>query len=576
MNLIYESWIPIRRLDGTRDKIAPWYVTDFTEGKSPIVAIASPRPDFDGSLVQFLIGLLQTTCTPSESEWWDWREKPPRPETLRERFATVTEAFELKAPIAFMQDFSPSDLSKKLDIADLLIESPGEKTQKDNTDHFIKRGRVEQICLHCAATALITLQTNAPSGGKGYRTSLRGGGPLSTLVLGDILWETCWRNVLNKARYLNVADPNRSGVADRFPWLASTRTSEPTSRTKTTGPVDVHPDQHFWAMPRRIRLQIVELSDPSECDLCGAEVTSMCRHFDTKNYGVNYEGFEHPLSPHYVTDGVPSPVHPQPGGIGYRHWLGLVENTIEGNRERRPAKVIEQFRSLAREDARLWAFGFDIVSGQDKPRCWYDATMPILHMEGDQAAILSSHLGNMVKAARYVSGLVMSAVLKATLLDAKKTAPENGEDRFHIIWKWPKDILAKLKRTPTEKAEGVEAKVNASGEALEARIEKSLLSAPLAARSQFWASTEPSFFQRAKEMREMLHAGGNEARVLEAWKYDMEMIGRLVFRGYTQPGDFDADDPRRAALAQYELDQRMNGPKLRILLGLPHAHKKIA
>ena len=97
MNLINEPWIPIRRVDGTREKVEAWRITDFTEGKSPIVAIASPRPDFDGALIQFVIGLLQTTCTPSESEWWDWREKPPRPETLRERFVTVAVGFELKS-----------------------------------------------------------------------------------------------------------------------------------------------------------------------------------------------------------------------------------------------------------------------------------------------------------------------------------------------------------------------------------------------------------------------------------------------------------------------------------------------
>ena len=95
MNLINEPWIPIRRADGIREKIEPWRITDFTEDQSPIVAIASPRPDFDGALIQFVIGLLQTTCTPNESEWWDWREEPPPSEMLRERFATVLEAFEL-------------------------------------------------------------------------------------------------------------------------------------------------------------------------------------------------------------------------------------------------------------------------------------------------------------------------------------------------------------------------------------------------------------------------------------------------------------------------------------------------
>ena len=70
MNLISENWIPVRRADGSLQRIAPWQLTDGI-GDNPIVAVASPRPDFDGALTQFLIGLLQTTCTPSEDQWWD-------------------------------------------------------------------------------------------------------------------------------------------------------------------------------------------------------------------------------------------------------------------------------------------------------------------------------------------------------------------------------------------------------------------------------------------------------------------------------------------------------------------------
>jgi CRISPR-associated protein Cse1 (CRISPR_cse1) len=47
MNLISKPWIPVRRADGSRDKIAPWQITDHLgTDKSPIVAIASPRPDW--------------------------------------------------------------------------------------------------------------------------------------------------------------------------------------------------------------------------------------------------------------------------------------------------------------------------------------------------------------------------------------------------------------------------------------------------------------------------------------------------------------------------------------------------
>lgn len=521
MNLINEPWIPIRRVDGTCEKVEAWRITDFTEGKSPIAAIASPRPDFDGALIQFVIGLLQTTCTPSESEWWDWREKPPTPETLSARFVTVLEAFELEGAKAFMQDFSPSELSNSLNIAALLIETPGEQTLTENKDHFIKRGRVELLCPHCAATALFILQINAPSGGQGHRTGLRGGGPLSTLVLGKTLWETCWRNVLTKARYLATADLEKFGNADRFPWLAGTRTSEADPPAGITGLVDVHPDQQFWAMPRRIRLQLEKLDKVSLCDLCGAEISCACRHFVTKNYGVSYKGFEHPLSPYYVKDGVASPVHPQPGGIGYRHWLGLVENSTDGNVERRPAKAIEQFRSLAREDARLWAFGFDMDNM--KARCWYDATMPILVVPMERAVSFKGQVECLVRGASWVAQIL----------------------RWRV-----KDVLLGKENT---------------------RVDLSFI------QNHFWGATEAGFYEHVRRLRDNLSMPRGELNVLESWLTDLRMAAFSVFDHYAQAGDFDAADPRRIAVARNDLKKTLADKKLRQLLGLPQpAHNKTA
>jgi len=98
MNLINDRWIPIRRADGSKDKIAPWEITEnIHDEKKKIIAVASPRPDFDGALIQFLIGLLQTACTPeTEDVWWDWREMPPSLERLQNLFNHFAASFELE------------------------------------------------------------------------------------------------------------------------------------------------------------------------------------------------------------------------------------------------------------------------------------------------------------------------------------------------------------------------------------------------------------------------------------------------------------------------------------------------
>lgn len=521
MNLINDAWIPVRRADGTTEKIEPWRLTDHVgTGKSPIVAVASPRPDFDGALTQFLIGLLQTTCTPeTEAAWWDWRETPPVPNTLRERFAKILEAFELEGERAFMQDAAPGELETELDIAALLIESPGEQTLKQNKDHFIKRGGTAQLCQDCAATALFSMQTNAPSGGQGHRTGLRGGGPLTTLVLGKNLWETCWLNVLERNRYIGGVPSEHNRPADRFPWLVATRTSAAKPPAGITTSIDVHPDQQFWAMPRRIHLISQQLHAPESCDLCNTTVALVFRSFKTRNYGVNYQSFEHPLSPHYVKDGIASPVHPQPGGIGYRHWLGLIENSVDGNNERRPARVIQRFR-LAHEDGRLWAFGYDMDNM--KARCWYDATMPILAIEeGHESAFKV-----------YIEQMVQAASLTASMLRKQLKLAIFGE--------------------------------------VEVRGDISFM------QSHFWNATEGEFFEQARQLRTAIKQGGGEQAVLEGWLSTLKRAAYTVFDTYSQTGDFDAADPRRVALARNELAKSLNGKKLRDLLGLPRQERSAA
>lgn len=221
MNLITDRWIPVIRQNGQPDTIAPWQIA---EGNNPVVEINAPRPDFQGALYQFLIGLLQTCFAPEdEDQWLEYWQEMPEPEALQASFEKVEFAFELDNPkgVAFLQDLDLPDCETKT-IAALLIEAPGENALKKNTDHFVKRGQTKQLCPSCTATALFTLQINAPAGGSGVRVGLRGGGPLTTLVLPKApsasLWQKLWLNVLN------LDDPKELESTEKIdssilPWL---------------------------------------------------------------------------------------------------------------------------------------------------------------------------------------------------------------------------------------------------------------------------------------------------------------------------------------------------------------------
>ena len=526
MNLIRDAWIPVRCKSGAVKSIAPWQLTEGS-GKDVITGLAVPRPDFNGALVQFLIGLLQTTCAHEDKKQWrNWMQHPPSPKELQAVFAPLEFAFNLigDGP-RFMQDrtlqdeimaLEPNEQEKREKaVYELLIDAPTGKTLKENTDHFIKRGAVEKLCLDCAAIALFTLQTNAPAGGKGHRTGLRGGGPMTTLVLADTLWMTCWLNVLEHQKFLDLANSDMDKEVHRFPWLSQTRTSE---GGKTTTPDNAHPDQIFWAMPRRIRLIVSNQNEDVTCDLCGKPCSHTVKHYFTKNLGVNYEGpWIHPLSPYFFDAvGSPSAKHPQPGGIDYRHWLGMVQVSQDNKGRRQPAAVIKQYRNIKNKgsDLRLWAFGYDMDNM--KARCWYDSTMPLILAKDTIRELYESHTAALVNSARQVS--------RETRIQVKKALFKTG---------------------------------------LDVKGDLSFISL------RFWQETEEDFFSSLNKLRCALEREQDVISIMESWHKRLVKMAETIFIDVTQTGNFDASDPKRIALAWCSLHKSIYSKILRNLLGLP-------
>ncbi|OJT01171.1 type I-E CRISPR-associated protein Cse1/CasA [Marinobacter nauticus] len=406
MNLLLDPWLPFERRGGSLEYLP------VTRMVSPdVFGLALPRADFQGAAYQFLIGLLQTAFAPSDiDQWMEYYKNPPSEQQLTEAFSSFQPCFELNGPgPCFMQDFDGLESEAPASVAGLLIDSPGASTIKNNTDHFVKDGRVKTVCPHCAAIALFTMQINAPSGGKGYRTGLRGGGPLTTLLLpsesASTLWQKLWINVLESGQF-NRTDEVELNV---FPWMVPTRTSE---KGQTTLPNQVHPLHVYWAMPRRFRLNI----EPKEarCDLCGREIGQSVCSIRARNYGNNYDGpWLHPLTP-YRRDPKqphepPLSIKGQPAGIGYRHWESLVfeDAQQEGNL---PALNVTAY--VARVDeceaegvalpraARIWAFGYDMDNM--KSRGWVGTQLPFLALPERHQERLQGWLRTLVGFAKEV------------------------------------------------------------------------------------------------------------------------------------------------------------------------------
>lgn len=434
-DLRYEPWIPFLRRSRRVEWGAPFHITDGIAGDDPIVDLAAPRPDFNGALKEFLIGLLTVAMqVGDEDEWLSFWNNPPSPDQLRERLSKLPAAFFMDGDgPRFMQDIRVADFAESeiLPIDRLLIDAPGEQSLELNKDLFVKRFQVQQMGAPSAAMALITLQTYSPSGGQGHRTSLRGGGPLTTIVLphgGSMdqrpaaLWSTLWVNAETELQWATRSPrSNQTDVALLFPWTGAPRTSEKQGGIATTSS-DGHPLQCYFGTPRRIRLQWVA---EGNCDVTGQESPIACRGFSMRPWGVQYEAWEHPLTPHYVDkkNGGLLPVHGQPGGLSWRDWLALTYATPDGS-QRKPARVIAHFNqqrasSVGTRWFRLHAFGYDMDNM--KARAWVESALPCVAVAGEsQARLVRDTATRLMTGTDIAAGALISAVESAMFQNPKE------------------------------------------------------------------------------------------------------------------------------------------------------------
>jgi CRISPR system Cascade subunit CasA len=227
-SLLWQAWVPVVLGSGRRVFVRPCEISQPYGGEN-IVRIATGRPDCDISLTEFLIGLYTISLEGTDARVWpDLYSSAPTHAELDVAFAPFNKAMILdgNGP-RFFQDLEPLD-GQPNPVSALLIDAPGEKSIKENADHFVKRRRCATLSRAGAAIVLLTLQKSAPSGGAGHRTSLRGGGPLTTLVIPGVdegeptLWQRLWSNVPDGLK------PDADEPLWRiFPWLAKTRTSDP-------------------------------------------------------------------------------------------------------------------------------------------------------------------------------------------------------------------------------------------------------------------------------------------------------------------------------------------------------------
>ncbi len=435
-SLLAEAWLPVRRASGQTQAIRPCDITDKIDA-DPIVSLDWPRPDFRLAGLEFLIGLLATACPPADDDdsWAGWWKAPPSPATLHAAFAPLSHAFVLDGDgPRFMQD--AEDFAGQTNrVETLLIDAPGGQALRKNADHFVKRDAVTTMSRAAAAMALFTLQSFAPAGGAGMHVGLRGGGPLTTLALppwnGVLpLWHLLWANV-------PVPDgeaPAPEDLPKVFPWLAPTRTSK---GGHATTPGQTHDLQAFWGMSRRIRLEFSRNPQRKPCDVLGIIDDVAAHGWRQLPHGTNYANWLHPLTPYYrqkATDAEWLPVHAQPGGIGYRHWVGLLFANDEGAPTRRAASAVTMFRrnrlsqivkGAQQVQWRLLAAGYDM--DKMKARGFEESELPVIEpADPERAKEFVLLLRQLIAGATETASLLGRAVRRALFSDGAKVPLDAG------------------------------------------------------------------------------------------------------------------------------------------------------
>ena len=391
LNLITDAWIPVIR-HGSPITIRPHEIA--VEG---VERLNWPRDDLNLACLELLIGLVYLADPPRDDGDWHDRYEAPQDDRLRGALECFSPHVELtgNGP-RFLQDLEPLEAHVKSSAVSppdvLFIDSAGANTIRNNRDLMVKRNRYTSLPLPLAAMSLYTLQAFAPSGGAGNRTSMRGGGPMVTLVKpldADTypLWRTVWCNV-PEGQPLAAKD-----AAQALPWLRPTRTSE---LGQIVTPDMSHDAEAFFGMPRRLRLVF-------ENDTATGLVQ--------RRYGTNYALWVHPLSPYYCREagGVCLPVHPRPGKVSFRNWLGLAFGRAD---ERRlVAQTVRRYHELVdAPDAELWVGGW--AMSKMKPLDFSLHTYPTFRLDKP----MEMRAGALVQVANFVSGTLYGLLKEAVAL----------------------------------------------------------------------------------------------------------------------------------------------------------------
>lgn len=282
MNLLEDPWIPVRVGGGTGEFRLLTYRQLLCESDDWQVSL--PRDDLELACMQLLVCMTQVMFLPEDAE------------TLRNRLGTPLAHREFAAGIAPCLDWFDLDhptqpfmqsrgvkAAENTPIQKLLIGMP----EGNNHAFFSDVGEVHHLSGVVAAIALFNQASNCPSFGGGFKGSLRGAAPITTLVFSSSLREIVWRNVLARPN-LAARQISMPGLeADLPTWV------KPIGKDSEIPWNEISLARGLFWQPARIEL--VKSAHDTPCGVLGGTLVSGYSGFRKEKFNYSIQGvWPHP------------------------------------------------------------------------------------------------------------------------------------------------------------------------------------------------------------------------------------------------------------------------------------------
>ncbi len=282
MDLLTDNWIPVRADGGTRTFRLLSYRELLCEPGDWQVSL--PRDDLELACVQLLVCMTQVMFLPEDDRALRSRLAAPlSPEKFAAGVEPCRDWFDLDhLTQPFMQSRGVK-ATEDTPIQKLLIGLP----EGNNHAFFNEAGEVRRLSGPLAAIGLFNQASNSPSFGGGFKGSLRGGAPVTTLVAGKNLRETVWRNVLTRPRIAQRQIAMPGFEHDQPTWV------KPIKEKEAIPWNEIGLVRGLLWQPARVELVKSEVNTP--CDVLGGEVVPVYTGFRKEKFNFTVEGvWPHP------------------------------------------------------------------------------------------------------------------------------------------------------------------------------------------------------------------------------------------------------------------------------------------